>query len=69
MPGSPGRVTGTARVVRRLDELWRLQPGEILIAPVTTPGWTPAFATERIADGQRITVDGSRGVVRLSGGG
>ena len=21
-----------------------MQPGEILVAPVTTPGWTPAFA-------------------------
>ena len=44
MPGSPGRVSGPARVIRSVDELWRLQPGEILVAPVTTPGWTPAFA-------------------------
>lgn len=42
-PGSPGRVTGAVRVLRRLDELDRLKPGEILVAPVTTPGWTPAF--------------------------
>lgn len=44
MPGSPGRVSGIARVVRSIDDLHRLQPGEILVAPVTTPGWTPAFA-------------------------
>jgi pyruvate,water dikinase len=103
MPGSPGRVTGVARVVRSIDELPLLNAGEILVAPVTTPGWTAAFAsalaivtdtgsiashasivareygipavvgtgigTTRIMDGQRITVDGSRGVVRLGGGG
>ncbi len=44
MPGSPGRVAGRVRVLLRLEELDRLQPGEILVAPVTTPGWTPAFA-------------------------
>jgi pyruvate,water dikinase len=43
MPASPGRVTGPARVIRDLSELDRLQEGEILVAPVTTPGWTPAF--------------------------
>jgi pyruvate,water dikinase len=46
-PGSPGRVTGKARILRRVDELDRLQPGEILVAPVTTPGWTPAFTRAR----------------------
>lgn len=43
MPGSAGRVTGVARVVRSVDELDRLRPGEILVAPVTTPAWTLAF--------------------------
>ncbi|MFN7983776.1 MAG: PEP-utilizing enzyme [Vicinamibacterales bacterium] len=42
-PGSPGRVTGAVRILRRLEELDRLKAGEILVAPVTTPGWTPAF--------------------------
>ena len=94
-------MTGPARVVRSVDELHRLLPGEVLVAPVTTPGWTAAFSralavvtdtgsvashasivarehgipavvgtgngTARIVDGQRITVDGSRGVVRLGG--
>jgi pyruvate,water dikinase len=74
-----------------------LEPGEILVAPSTDPGWTPLFltagglvmemggmmshgavvareygipavvgvpdATTRIATGDRITVDGSSGVV------
>jgi pyruvate,water dikinase len=43
LPASPGRVTGAARVIRDVAELDRLQEGEILVAPLTTPGWTPAF--------------------------
>jgi len=95
---SPGTVTAVARVVRA-PHLARLEPGEILVAPSTDPGWTPLFltagglvmemggmmshgavvareygipavvgvagATERIATGQRITVDGSAGTVAL----
>ena len=93
---SPGTVTAEARVI--LDPTGaRLEPGEILVAPSTDPGWTPLFltagglvmemggamshgavvareygipavvgvpdATDRIATGQRITVDGSAGTV------
>jgi phosphohistidine swiveling domain-containing protein len=43
LPSSPGRVTGTARVLRSPYEGERLQPGEILVAPSTDPGWTPLF--------------------------
>jgi rifampicin phosphotransferase len=43
-PASPGMVTGPARVV--LDPVGaHLEPGEILIAPSTDPGWTPLFLT------------------------
>ena len=40
---SPGRVTGRARVILdpRLDAT--IEPGEILVAPVTDAGWTPLF--------------------------
>jgi pyruvate,water dikinase len=99
-PASPGTVTAVARVVRSPHRA-RLEPGEILVAPSTDPGWTPLFltagglvmemggmmshgavvareygipavvgvagATERIATGQRITVDGSAGTVALEG--
>ncbi len=41
---SPGRARGAARVVQSPIELTRVQPGEILIAPSTDPGWTPVFA-------------------------
>jgi pyruvate,water dikinase len=43
-PASAGRVTARARVV--LDPVGaRLEPGEILVAPSTDPGWTPLFLT------------------------
>ena len=43
--GSRGRAEGIARVVRSVEELHRLQPGEILVCRSTTPPWTPAFAS------------------------
>jgi pyruvate,water dikinase len=43
-PASPGRATGRARVVRSSDEFDRVQAGEILVCPVTTPAWTPLFS-------------------------
>ena len=43
--GSRGRVEGVARVVRSLDELHRVQPGEIMVCRSTTPPWTPIFAS------------------------
>ena len=97
-PASPGVVSGTARVILSPAGA-RLEPGEILVAPSTDPGWTPLFltaaalvmemggmmshgavvareygipavvgvagATEQIATGQRITVDGAAGTVVL----
>jgi phosphohistidine swiveling domain-containing protein len=43
--GSPGKVSGTARVIRSLDEADRLRPGDVLVAEFTAPPWTPLFAT------------------------
>ncbi|HZA72840.1 MAG TPA: PEP/pyruvate-binding domain-containing protein [Propionibacteriaceae bacterium] len=43
-PASAGVVTSRARVV--LDPVGaHLEPGEILVAPSTDPGWTPLFLT------------------------
>jgi phosphohistidine swiveling domain-containing protein len=95
-PASSGTVTARARVILDPSDA-RLEPGEILVAPSTDPGWTPLFltagglvmemggamshgavvareygipavvgvpdATERIAPGERITVDGSAGSI------
>lgn len=42
-PGSPGRASGPARIVRASSEFGKLQPGDVLVAPVTNPAWTPLF--------------------------
>jgi pyruvate,water dikinase len=41
--GSPGTAEGPARVILEVERLRELQPGEILVAPVTSPSWTPVF--------------------------
>lgn len=40
---SLGKVTGTARVVRSLEEIGIVQKGDILVVNSTDPGWTPVF--------------------------
>jgi pyruvate,water dikinase len=42
VPVHPGIVEGPARVILRTGED-TVQPGEILVAPFTDPGWTPYF--------------------------
>jgi phosphohistidine swiveling domain-containing protein len=41
---SPGRVTATAQVLHGPEDFHQLQPGDILVAGITTPAWTPLFA-------------------------
>jgi pyruvate,water dikinase len=94
---SPGRASGTARVVRSAADLGRVSAGDVLVCTTTTPSWTPVFgslagvvtdtggilchaavvareyglpavvgahlATSRIADGSRVTLDGTTGDV------
>jgi pyruvate,water dikinase len=43
-PVSRGRIEGRVRVVKTLEEAEALEPGEILVAPITDVGWTPYFA-------------------------
>ena len=43
-PASPGLVTGKARVIRSPQGA-HLEPGEILVASSTDPGWMPLFLT------------------------
>lgn len=40
---SPGKVEGCARVILDPREGSHIEPGEILVAPVTDAGWTPLF--------------------------
>ena len=96
---SSGVVEGPARVVKSVEEISRLRPGDILVCQITNPTWAPIFqtivgavsdiggsmshaaivareyglpavvgtgnATARIKDGQRIRVDGGRGIVTI----
>jgi rifampicin phosphotransferase len=41
--GSPGRVIGIARIVMDASDPDVLNPGDILVAPITDPSWTPLF--------------------------
>jgi pyruvate,water dikinase len=41
--GSPGVATGPAKIVHDVTEFGKLRAGDVLIAPVTNPAWTPLF--------------------------
>jgi phosphohistidine swiveling domain-containing protein len=43
LAGSPGIVEGRARTILTPDQLGNVQEGEILVAPCTSPSWTPVF--------------------------
>jgi pyruvate,water dikinase len=95
--GSPGVASGPVRIVRDVSEFGMLRRGDVLVAPVTNPAWTPLFqravavvvdtggaashaaivareygipavmgtmnGTKVLKEGQRVKVDGSRGLV------
>jgi len=43
LAGCPGSARGRARVILSPFDGTDLQPGEVLIAPITDPSWTPLF--------------------------
>ena len=43
VPGCPGSAEGIARVVLDSSDPFALEPGDILVAPLTDPSWTPLF--------------------------
>lgn len=43
VPASPGRASGPVRVIRGPEQFDELEPGDILVAPLTAPAWTPLF--------------------------
>jgi len=43
MPGCPGVARGRARVILDSNDPTALEPGDILVAPITDPSWTPLF--------------------------
>ncbi len=47
LPGSPGVAEGNARIIRKVGELNQLKVGEIMVSPVTSPMWSPAFGVAK----------------------
>jgi phosphoenolpyruvate synthase/pyruvate phosphate dikinase len=41
--GSPGVARGPAKIVHDVSEFGKLRAGDVLVAPVTNPAWTPLF--------------------------
>jgi len=41
--GAPGVVRGRARVLMDPSDPTAMEPGEVLVAPLTDPSWTPLF--------------------------
>jgi phosphohistidine swiveling domain-containing protein len=96
---SAGRVSAPARVLAGPQDFGQMEPGDVLVARITTPAWTSLFAmasavvtdvggplshssivareygipavlgtgvaTQRLATGQQITVDGDAGTVTI----
>jgi len=61
MPASPGQATGPVRVILGPDDFDRFQPGEVLVAQVTAPAWTPLFglAAAVVTDGGSLAAHAS----------
>jgi pyruvate,water dikinase len=43
LPGCPGVAEGRARIVLDPGDPSKLEPGDVLVAPITDPSWTPLF--------------------------
>ena len=43
LSGCPGAATGRARVILSPFDGGDLEPGDVLVAPITDPSWTPLF--------------------------
>ncbi len=55
VPGCPGEIEGTARIVLDPADPPDLAPGDIMVAPLTDPAWTPLFMA---VDGVVVNVGG-----------
>ncbi|MGE5626629.1 MAG: PEP/pyruvate-binding domain-containing protein [Solirubrobacterales bacterium] len=43
VPAASGKASGQVKIINHPEEGWRLQPGDVMVAPSTDPGWTPLF--------------------------
>ncbi len=57
LAASAGRASGVVRVLQTPDEGQRLQTGEVLVAPMTSPDWVPTMrrAAAVVTDGGGMT--------------
>lgn len=96
---SPGIGSGTVKVLKSPKEIGKVQDGDVLVAPMTSPDYVPAMkravaivtneggltshaaivsrelgvpcvvgtkeATKKLADGDKVTVDGGKGLVYM----
>jgi rifampicin phosphotransferase len=60
-PASPGRASGPVRVVRGPQDFDQFKAGEVLVAKVTAPAWTPLFgrAAAVVTDGGSLAAHAS----------
>jgi rifampicin phosphotransferase len=60
-PASPGRATGRVRIVHGPEDFRDLRDGEVLVARLTAPAWTPLFgrAAAVVTDGGTLAAHAS----------
>jgi rifampicin phosphotransferase len=60
-PASPGRATGAVRIVRGPEDFHSFEDGEVLVAQLTAPAWTPLFgrAAAVVTDGGTLAAHAS----------
>jgi pyruvate,water dikinase len=60
-PASPGRASGAVRIVRSPEDFPDFRDGEVLVARLTAPAWTPLFdrAAAVVTDGGTLAAHAS----------
>jgi rifampicin phosphotransferase len=60
-PASPGRASGAVRIVRGPEDFRSFRDGEVLVAKLTAPAWTPLFgrAAAVVTDGGTLAAHAS----------
>ena len=71
LAASAGRASGVVRVLQSPDQGDRLQPGEVLVAPMTSPDWVPTMrrAAAIVTDGGGMTCHAAIVLARARGPG
>jgi pyruvate,water dikinase len=61
LAAAPGRATGRVRILMSPEHSRRVEPGDVLVAPMTNPEWAPAVrrAAAVVTDGGGLTCHGA----------